>query len=446
MDRVWLKFEDENGEETRLEMERDRFMVGRHSACDLTITDSRLSREHVRFERDGNNFTVSDLGSSNGTTVNGRKLTSPAELKDGDVVNLGGGLEITVEIELPAEADPLNARDADVPGANTPEIDAAGLPASSAGAAAFTPAATPPASEGIPTTFFIIAPLLGIFVLAIVIGAVALLGGGKDKDVVSRDDSEYSSDDNDTSGTERDRDKDKTTPKPGKSATPFVSDPPSNGGLGSTPPPTGGTTTPPSGDAETAKVERSGAEFLKQVAQNDANPFLTGEQARRVNAKVRQLGRSSALADNLNSARRGAAKIKSIAAARNLSPQFLAVAAVTKLGSSRGDVSQTAESIAEVYDQLEIRIGSSLGDDALLLVAAYDQGAAGEYMKLMNTIESIAKTKGAPDTREIRTIWYLENAGKITAAEFDRALTFLAIGTIAQNPKEFGVNAEALRL
>ncbi len=32
------------------------------------------------------------------------------------------------------------------------------------------------------------------------------------------------------------------------------------------------------------------------------------------------------------------------------------------------------------------------------------------------------------------------------AAEFDRALSFLAIGTIAQNPKDFGVNAEALKL
>jgi hypothetical protein len=38
----------------------------------------------------------------------------------------------------------------------------------------------------------------------------------------------------------------------------------------------------------------------------------------------------------------------------------------------------------------------------------------------------------------------LQQNGKITQAEFDNAVTFLAIGTIVQNPKAFGVNAEAI--
>jgi hypothetical protein len=46
--------------------------------------------------------------------------------------------------------------------------------------------------------------------------------------------------------------------------------------------------------------------------------------------------------------------------------------------------------------------------------------------------------------RAIRTIWFLQKNGKITQSEFDGALNFLAVGTISQNPKEFGVNAEAL--
>ncbi|NOT48714.1 MAG: hypothetical protein HOP17_13320, partial [Acidobacteria bacterium] len=187
------------------------------------------------------------------------------------------------------------------------------------------------------------------------------------------------------------------------------------------------------------------ASFLRQIAQNDPRAFLTGEQAAKVNAKVKQVGRSSALADNLNSARKNAAAIKSLAVSKNLKPEFLAVAAITKLGTSRGDVLQTAQGIADVYDQLGIHIGNENFDDALLMVAAYDQGAAGEPMKMRNMLQDIA-SKSSEGTRTIRSIWFLEKSGKITSGEYDRALNFLAIGTIAQNPKDFGVNAEALKL
>lgn len=437
MQKLWLKFKNENGEETRLEIERDRFTVGRHSECDLTITDGRLSREHVRFEHDQENFTVSDLNSSNGTTLNGSPLTAARELRDGDVLNLGGGVEITVEVEMSAQADHPSTS-ADDPASSTSGLGGA-VPTTPPAAAAYPPPAAA-GSDGIPTSFFIIAPLLGIFVLAVVIGAIFLFGGDKGNDIADRDNREYSSDDDDDTP-----ETDKPTPKPVRSETPTISGQPANGSPGITPTPAAGDPGPPTGgdNSSTAKVRQTGAEFLKQVAPGDANPFLTGEQARRVEAKMKQLGRSPALSDNLNSARRNAARIKAVATAKNLNAQFLAVAALTKLGSTRGDVSQTVESIAEVYDQLESKIGSAFGDYVLLLVAAYDQGVAGDYMKLVTTVEQIG---GTTDPREIRTIWYLEKAGKLTPSEFDRALTFLAIGTIAQNPKEFGVNAEALRL
>jgi hypothetical protein len=151
------------------------------------------------------------------------------------------------------------------------------------------------------------------------------------------------------------------------------------------------------------------------------------------------------LAENINAARKSAAQIKSLAASKNLKPQFLAVAAITKLGNTRGDIVKTAESIADVYDKLAVQIGNEFGEDTLLMVAAYDQGAAGDTMKMRNMLQDLA-AKSPEGARTIRTIWFLEKNGKITQGEFERALNFLAIGTITQNPKDFGVNAEALIL
>jgi hypothetical protein len=99
--------------------------------------------------------------------------------------------------------------------------------------------------------------------------------------------------------------------------------------------------------------------------------------------------------------------------------------------------------MAPIFGKLNIQIGSELADDCLLMVAAYEQGAAGDTMKLRNMLQNLAN-EVSESSRTIRTIWFLEKRQKITGAEFDRALTFLAIGTLAQNPKDFGVNVDVL--
>jgi hypothetical protein len=425
-----LKFKDENGIERTVEVDRDTFTIGRHSGCDLTFVDGRLSREHVRLERDGGRFNITDLGSSNGTKLNGEELFDSGAISDGDRLDLGGGLEIEVTVKA-AQTTQAQPGDAAAPNAE-PVQPAAAVPT------VFTAPPTPAAPEGIPTAFFIIAPVMGIFVLALVIGAVVLFGGGQ-KQIAANDDSGYTSDVDVPDDTDDDND----PPVPTKTGTPSGPSTPSNTGPTNSSPP-GNTDLPPGGSGEFAKVEQNGAAFVRQIAQNDPKAFLTGDQAAKVGARVKQLGRSSVLAENINSARKNAAAIKTLAGQKNLKPQFLAVAAITKLGSSRGDVLQAATSVAEVYEKLGVHIGSENFDDALLMVAAYDQGAAGDTMKMRNMLQDLA-TKSTEGARTVRSIWFLEKAGKISTAEYDRALTFLAIGTIVQNPKEFGVNAEALR-
>ena len=63
--------------------------VGRADACQIKLGDTYISQFHARlFPRDGN-WYVEDLGSTNGTYLNQRKLTGPSEVHAGDVVRLG---------------------------------------------------------------------------------------------------------------------------------------------------------------------------------------------------------------------------------------------------------------------------------------------------------------------------------------------------------------------
>jgi len=67
----------------------DELTVGRAAGCTVTLDDTYVSQLHARvFRRDGA-LHVEDLGSTNGTYVNGQKLTGAAPLKRGDQVRIG---------------------------------------------------------------------------------------------------------------------------------------------------------------------------------------------------------------------------------------------------------------------------------------------------------------------------------------------------------------------
>ena len=63
-------------------------VVGRAPTCDLVLTDRYMSRAHARLHLDGGRLTVEDLGSYNGTFVNGLKLDARAEVHAGDTIRI----------------------------------------------------------------------------------------------------------------------------------------------------------------------------------------------------------------------------------------------------------------------------------------------------------------------------------------------------------------------
>jgi pSer/pThr/pTyr-binding forkhead associated (FHA) protein len=65
------------------------FRIGRSETCHLRPNSERVSREHAEFVSTPEGLVVRDLGSRNGTLVNGRALTGSCALKDHDTVQVG---------------------------------------------------------------------------------------------------------------------------------------------------------------------------------------------------------------------------------------------------------------------------------------------------------------------------------------------------------------------
>ena len=66
----------------------DKALIGRSPECDVFLDDVTVSRRHAELTRDGNVFTIRDLGSLNGTFVNRRRIESSV-LEDDDEVQIG---------------------------------------------------------------------------------------------------------------------------------------------------------------------------------------------------------------------------------------------------------------------------------------------------------------------------------------------------------------------
>lgn len=64
-------------------------VIGRSREADLTIDDETVSRRHVEFRGVRDALEIEDLGSSNGTTINGNPVAGTITLHDGDLLGLG---------------------------------------------------------------------------------------------------------------------------------------------------------------------------------------------------------------------------------------------------------------------------------------------------------------------------------------------------------------------
>ncbi len=78
---------DPSGREHVLEKEITR--LGRAVENEIVVLEKRASREHARIRREGRRSLLEDLGSTNGTFLNGERLNGPISLRDGDQITVG---------------------------------------------------------------------------------------------------------------------------------------------------------------------------------------------------------------------------------------------------------------------------------------------------------------------------------------------------------------------
>lgn len=87
---MWLTIRSGAGAGETVEVTGSHFVVGRDEACDLRIDDERASRQHATFETlpDGR-AALRDLGSTNGTFVDGQQITAPVVLEGNETIQIG---------------------------------------------------------------------------------------------------------------------------------------------------------------------------------------------------------------------------------------------------------------------------------------------------------------------------------------------------------------------
>ena len=72
----------------RIFVDQTEFLIGRDERCNLPIVDRQVSRRHARILFTGTQYVLEDLGSKNGTFVNGQELGEPHVLQDGDEIQI----------------------------------------------------------------------------------------------------------------------------------------------------------------------------------------------------------------------------------------------------------------------------------------------------------------------------------------------------------------------
>ncbi|HKT52977.1 MAG TPA: SpoIIE family protein phosphatase [Caulobacteraceae bacterium] len=84
----FISFEYE-GEHRRVRIGPEGLTVGREPSCDIVLAVPAVSRNHCRIALEGHSVVVSDLGSTNGSTVGGRRIERPTRLHNGAHVAVG---------------------------------------------------------------------------------------------------------------------------------------------------------------------------------------------------------------------------------------------------------------------------------------------------------------------------------------------------------------------
>jgi hypothetical protein len=85
------------------DLEKSEVRVGRDLSNDIVVNDAEVSRQHARFMAQSGGYVLEDLGSTNGTFVDGQRLMGPHLMRPGELILLGENVSLVYEAK---ETDP----------------------------------------------------------------------------------------------------------------------------------------------------------------------------------------------------------------------------------------------------------------------------------------------------------------------------------------------------
>lgn len=116
-----LIIEDDEGRKTVVPFVRDEITIGRQEGNTIRLTERNVSRRHARLVRLNGHVVLEDLGSYNGTRINGERVAGQLPLKEGDLIQIGD-YDLALQVEGAANAGPpAGAITAKVPASRRPE-------------------------------------------------------------------------------------------------------------------------------------------------------------------------------------------------------------------------------------------------------------------------------------------------------------------------------------
>jgi pSer/pThr/pTyr-binding forkhead associated (FHA) protein len=118
-------------------LEAAEMTIGRDASNPISINDSEISRRHAKLTMRGSTYVIEDTGSTNGTFVNGQRLTGPRLLNPGDRVSLGENIALSFEAVIDPNATMVS------PAARTPQVTVPGPMPAAAPAPALSPTPVP---------------------------------------------------------------------------------------------------------------------------------------------------------------------------------------------------------------------------------------------------------------------------------------------------------------
>lgn len=100
---------------TSIMLTSDRYVIGRDPNCDIVLQEDAVSRQHAILERSGDVWRIRDLGSRNGTFLNGRPVKDSVAVSPGDTVACAKEeLKLEADLRVTVEIDSTRAKSSDV--------------------------------------------------------------------------------------------------------------------------------------------------------------------------------------------------------------------------------------------------------------------------------------------------------------------------------------------